>query len=131
MSYHNKYKKQGLTRVTQAFVNSGKGFYAAWINESAYRQELYLFITLSVIAILLPIEISHKFILILSMLPVLAIELINSAIESIVDRISMDEHELSARAKDMGSAAVFISLMIVILVWCFILWKNFGTSISQ
>jgi diacylglycerol kinase (ATP) len=64
------------------------------------------------------------------MLPVLAIELINSAIESIVDRISMDEHELSARAKDMGSAAVFISLMIVILVWCFILWKNFGTSIS-
>ena len=130
MSYQNKYKKQGLTRVTQAFVNSGKGFYAAWINESAYRQELYLFITLSVIAILLPIEISHKFILILSMLPVLAIELINSAIESIVDRISMDEHELSARAKDMGSAAVFISLMIVILVWCFILWKNFGTSIS-
>jgi len=130
MSYHNKYKKQGLTRVTQAFVNSGKGFYAAWINESAYRQELYLFITLSVVAILLPIEISHKFILILSMLPVLAIELINSAIESIVDRISMDEHELSARAKDMGSAAVFISLMIVILVWCFILWKNFGTSIS-
>jgi diacylglycerol kinase (ATP) len=130
MSYHNKYKKQGLTRVTQAFVNSGKGFYAAWINESAYRQELYLFITLSVIAILLPIEISHKFILILSMLPVLVIELINSAIESIVDRISMDEHELSARAKDMGSAAVFISLMIVILVWCFILWKNFGTSIS-
>ena len=130
MSYHNKYKKQGLTRVTQAFVNSGKGFYAAWINESAYRLELYLFITLSVIAILLPIEISHKFILILSMLPVLAIELINSAIESIVDRISMDEHELSARAKDMGSAAVFISLMIVILVWCFILWKNFGTSIS-
>jgi|TARA_B110000008_G_C16867390_1_gene523317 diacylglycerol kinase (ATP) len=130
MSYHNKYKKQGLTRVTQAFVNSGKGFYAAWINESAYRQELYLFITLSVIAILLPIEISHKFILILSMLPVLAIELINSAIESIVDRISMDEHELSARAKDMGSAAVFISLMIVILVWCFILWKNFGTSVS-
>ncbi|MBT7275207.1 MAG: diacylglycerol kinase [Woeseiaceae bacterium] len=130
MSYHNKYKKQGLTRVTQAFVNSGKGFYAAWINESAYRQELYLFITLSIIAILLPIEISHKFILILSMLPVLAIELINSAIESIVDRISMDEHELSARAKDMGSAAVFISLMIVILVWCFILWKNFGTSIS-
>jgi len=125
MSYHNKYKKQGLTRVTQAFVNSGKGFYAAWINESAYRQELYLFITLSIIAILLPIEISHKFILILSMLPVLAIELINSAIESIVDRISMDEHELSARAKDMGSAAVFISLMIVILVWCFILWKNF------
>ena len=130
MSYHNKYKKQGLTRVTQAFVNSGKGFYAAWINESAYRQELYLFITLSIIAILLPIEISHKFILILSMLPVLAIELINSAIESIVDRISMDEHELSARAKDMGSAAVFISLMIVILVWCFILWKNFGTSVS-
>lgn len=130
MSYQNKYKKQGLTRVTQAFVNSGKGFYAAWINESAYRQELYLFITLSVIAILLPIEISHKFILILSMLPVLVIELINSAIESIVDRISMDEHELSARAKDMGSAAVFISLMIVILVWCFILWKNFGTSIS-
>ena len=130
MSYHNKYKKQGLTRVTQAFVNSGKGFYAAWINESAYRQELYLFITLSVIAILLPIEISHKFILILSMLPVLAIELINSAIESIVDRISMDEHELSARAKDMGSAAVFISLMIVILVWCFILWKNFSTSVS-
>ena len=130
MSYHNKYKKQGLTRVTQAFVNSGKGFYAAWINESAYRQELYLFITLSIIAILLPIEISHKFILILSMLPVLAIELINSAIESIVDRISMDEHELSARAKDMGSAAVFISLMIVILVWCFILWKTFGTSIS-
>ena len=64
------------------------------------------------------------------MLPVLAIELINSAIESVVDRISMDRHELSARAKDMGSAAVFISLIIVVLVWCYILWKNFGMSIS-
>ena len=130
MMDQHKYKKQGLNRVTRAFINSGKGFYAAWLNESAFRQEMYLFIILSATAILLPIEINHKFILILIMLPVLAIELINSAIESVVDRISMDRHELSARAKDMGSAAVFISLLIVVLVWCYILWKNFGMSIS-
>jgi diacylglycerol kinase (ATP) len=59
------------------------------------------------------------------MLPVLMIELINSAIEAIIDRIGLEEHELSARAKDLGSAAVLISLLIVILVWSYILWKNF------
>tara|TARA_B100000959_G_scaffold268429_1_gene313129 strand:- start:333 stop:737 length:405 start_codon:yes stop_codon:yes gene_type:complete len=124
MTKDNKYKKKGLVRLIQAFSNSEKGLSAAWINESAFRQEVYLFIVLSVIALLLPLNLSEKFVLIACMLPVLVVELINSAIESIIDRIGMEEHDLSARAKDMGSAAVFIALIIVFLVWCFVIYKN-------
>jgi len=124
MNKDNKYKKKGLIRLIQAFFNSGKGLSAAWINESAFRQEVYLFIVLSVIAFFLPLKLSEKFILIACMLPVLVVELINSAIESIIDRIGLEEHDLSARAKDMGSAAVFVALLIVFLVWCFVIYKN-------
>ena len=124
MTKDNKYKKKGLVRLIQAFFNSGKGLRAAWINESAFRQEVYLFVVLSVIALLLPLNLSEKFVLIACMLPVLVVELINSAIESIIDRIGMEEHDLSARAKDMGSAAVFVALLIVFLVWCFVIYKN-------
>ena len=120
----NKYKKKGLVRLIRAFFNSGKGLSAAWINESAFRQEVYLFVVLSVIALLLPLNLSEKFVLITCMLPVLVVELINSAIESIIDRLGMEEHDLSARAKDMGSAAVFVALLIVFLVWCFVIYKN-------
>ena len=120
-----RYKKKGLKRLISACRNSWKGFVAAWSYEAAFRQELFIFIALGVIALLLPVDLADKFILIVSMLPVLMIELINSAIEAIIDRIGLEEHELSARAKDLGSAAVLISLLIVILVWSYILWKNF------
>ena len=89
-------------------------------------QEVYLLICLSFIAIFLPVSANDKFILILCILPVLVVELINSAIESTVDRVGMELHDLSGRAKDMASAAVLISLLIVLFVWCFILWKNFN-----
>ena len=125
MLQDNRYKKQGLARFIRAFVNSGKGLSAAWLNESAFRQEVYLLICLSFIAIFLPVSANDKFILILCILPVLVVELINSAIESTVDRVGMELHDLSGRAKDMASAAVFISLLIVLFVWCFILWKIF------
>ncbi len=126
MHQDNRYKKQGLVRFIQAFVNSGKGFASVWLNESAFRQEVYLLIFLSMIALFLPISINDKFVLILCIFPVLIVELINSAIESTVDRISMEKHDLSGRAKDMASAAVLISLLIVLCVWCFVLWKNFN-----
>jgi len=106
MHQDNRYKKQGLARFIQAFVNSGKGFASVWLNESAFRQEVYLLIFLSMIALFLPISINDKFVLILCIFPVLIVELINSAIESTVDRISMEKHDLSGRAKDMASAAV-------------------------
>ena len=125
MLNRERYKKKGIKRLISACHNSWKGFIAAWSHESAFRQELFIFITLGIVALFLPVDLTDKFILIMCMLPVLLVELINSAIEAIIDRISMEEHELSARAKDLGSAAVFISLLIVILVWIFILWKNF------
>jgi len=129
MTKDNKYKKKGLIRLIGAFFNSGKGLSAAWANESAFRQEVYLFIILSVIALFLPFNIIDKFVLILCVLPVLAIELINSAIESIIDRIGLEEHDLSARAKDMGSAAVFVALLIVFLIWCFVIYKNLSHTV--
>jgi len=129
MTKDDKYKKKGLIRLIGAFFNSGKGLSAAWVNESAFRQEVYLFIILSAIALFLPFNIIDKFILILCMLPVLAIELINSAIESIIDRIGLEEHDLSARAKDMGSAAVFVALLIVFLIWCFVIYKNLSHTV--
>ncbi|MDA9108974.1 diacylglycerol kinase [Woeseiaceae bacterium] len=131
MHQDNRYKKQGLARFIQAFVNSGKGFASVWLNESAFRQEVYLLIFLSMIALFLPISINDKFVLILCIFPVLIVELINSAIESTVDRISMEKHDLSGRAKDMASAAVLISLLIVLCVWCFILWKNFNVFFNN
>lgn len=108
---------QGLTRIIKAAGYSAKGFRAAWTFESAFRQEVVLTIALTPLAFLLgrtPVEIS---LLIASLLLVVIVELLNSGIEAVVDRVGDEPHTLSGRAKDLGSAAVFLALVLVLVVW--------------
>ncbi len=115
----------GLTRIIHAYGYSMKGLRAAFINESAFRQESMLALLLTPLAIFLGQNAIEYILLIGSVLLVLVVELLNSAIEAVVDRISDEHHELSGRAKDIGSAAVFISLCIVVLVWGLILFQHY------
>ena len=119
--------KSGLQRIWRALFYSRDGFVAAVKHEHAFRQELMLLITLLPTALLLPVNTTDRVLLIGSLLIVLIVELLNSAIEAVVDRISLDEHALAKRAKDLGSAAVFLGITCVVLVWVAIagpvLWK--------
>ncbi|WP_319534548.1 diacylglycerol kinase [uncultured Vibrio sp.] len=109
--------KTGIRRVMDATGYSLQGLKAAWINEAAFRQELLLTATLTISAFFLPVTTLERVLMIGSLLLVLIVELINSAIEAVVDRVSDDWHELSGRAKDIGSAAVFVALLLALLVW--------------
>jgi diacylglycerol kinase (ATP) len=115
---------QGLTRIIKAAGYSAKGFRAAWKYESAFRQEVILTVTLMPFAVWLgrdPFEIA---VLIASLLLVVIVELLNSAIEAVVDRIGDEPHQLSGRAKDLGSAAVFVSLALGVVLWLSVLWDR-------
>ena len=109
--------KSGLVRVWRAFFYSMEGFSAALRHEHAFRQEIFLAVIFVPFAIFLPLSVGEKALLIATLLLVLVVELLNSAIEAVVDRVSLDHHDLSKRAKDLGSAAVFLSCVIVIVVW--------------
>ena len=111
----------GLKRVLNAYHYSLAGLISAYKHESAFRQELALGVPLIIIALVLPVSLIAKAIMISSVFLVLIVELINSGIEAIVDRISLEKHELSKRAKDIGSAAVFISLINCLVIWSFVL----------
>ena len=108
---------RGLTRAWHAAKNSWCGLVYAFLEESAFRQELMLFVLLTPIAIALPITLLEKSLLISSLMMILVIELLNSSVEAAIDRISFDHHDLSKRAKDFGSAAVMIALLIAALIW--------------
>jgi diacylglycerol kinase (ATP) len=112
--------KSGLVRIWRAFRYSLEGFGAAIKHEHAFRQELMLCLVLLPFALLLPFEIVERVLLIASLLLVLIVELLNSAVEAVVDRVSLDDHDLSKRAKDIGSAAVFLSLTLAAIVWMLI-----------
>ena len=87
------------------------------MEESAFRQELTLFTLLTPVALLLPITLLEKSLLISSLMMVLVIELLNSSVEAAIDRISFEHHDLSKRAKDFGSAAVMLALFVAALLW--------------
>lgn len=108
---------RGLTRAWYAAKNSWCGFVYAFNEESAFRQELTLLAVLSPIALFLSITPLEKCILISSLVMVLVVELLNSSVEAAIDRISFDHHDLSKRAKDFGSAAVMLSLLIATALW--------------
>lgn len=108
---------KGFTRAWHAAKNSWCGLVYAFIEESAFRQELTLFVLLTPIAIVLPINYLDKALLISSLIMVLVVELLNSSVEAAIDRISFEHHDLSKRAKDFGSAAVMLALFIAILLW--------------
>ncbi len=107
----------GLKRLSFATGYSIKGLIAAWQHEAAIRQETLLLTIGSVIAILLPVSQTERVILIGSLIILLITELLNSAIEAVVDRIGPEHHELSGRAKDIGSAAVFVCLLGTACLW--------------
>ena len=113
--------KTGLTRLRNAFFYSMAGLAAAYRNEDAFRQELRLAALLIPLALWLPASGTGKALMIASVLLVLIVELINSAIEAVVDRVSLDRHHLSKRAKDIGSAAVLLALINVVSVWACVL----------
>ena len=113
--------KTGLTRVRNAFFYSMAGFSAAYKNEDAFRQEVLLSLILIPLAFFLPVSGIGRAIMIGSILLVLMIELLNSAIEATVDRISIEHHSLAKQAKDIGSAAVFVALANVAIVWTLVL----------
>ncbi len=108
---------RGFARAWHAAKNSWCGLVYAFQEESAFRQELTLLALLSPIAFLLPTTHLEKALLIGSLLMVLVVELLNSSVEAAIDRISFEHHDLSKRAKDFGSAAVMIALLIAVLMW--------------
>ncbi|WP_145518646.1 diacylglycerol kinase [Yersinia mollaretii] len=116
----------GLTRIYKAAGYSAKGLSAAWKNEAAFRQETVAAIIAIILAFWLDIGAITRILLIGSVVLVIIIEVINSAIEAVVDRIGSEFHELSGRAKDMGSAAVFLAVLLAIFVWITALWHHFG-----
>jgi diacylglycerol kinase (ATP) len=113
--------KTGLRRLWNALGYSLAGFRAAYKHEDAFRQEAMLAALLIPLALWLPASLIGKALMISSVLIVLIVELINSAIEATVDRISLDSHRLAKRAKDIGSAAVLVSLLNVVTVWLLVL----------
>jgi len=113
--------KTGLTRIWNAFNYSLDGLSAAYRHEDAFRQEVWLALVLIPAACLLPASNLGRAMMIASVLLVLMVELLNSAVEAAVDRISLENHRLAKRAKDIGSAAVLVSLVNVAVVWGLVL----------
>jgi diacylglycerol kinase (ATP) len=113
--------KTGLRRVYNALGYSVAGMRAAYVNEDAFRQEVHLSIVLIPLALYLPVGAIGRALMIGSILLVLMVELLNSAIEATVDRISLENHPLAKRAKDIGSAAVFFALTNVVAIWACVL----------
>jgi len=117
--------KSGLKRIMAAFFYSLDGFKAAWREEHAFRQELVLAIAGTIIALLLHISVFEKLVLVAVLVLVLIVELINSSVEAVVDRISLERHPLSKNAKDFGSAAVFLACGLALVTWVVVLTDRY------
>jgi diacylglycerol kinase (ATP) len=114
----NPYKgNRGLTRAWHAMKNSLAGFRVAIREESAFRQELTLAAILIPCGLVVPVDPVSRVLLLGSVLLVLIVELLNSSVEAAIDRISLERHELSRRAKDLGSAAVMVALGMCVMTW--------------
>ncbi|MBP4043320.1 MULTISPECIES: diacylglycerol kinase [Aeromonas] len=114
----------GITRIINATGYSMKGLKSAWINEAAFRQELVLILLLMPLAFWIGDSLNEILLLVCISWLVVIVEVINSAVEAVVDRIGSEHHELSGRAKDLGSAAVFIALALNALVWGALVGRN-------
>ncbi|SDK49032.1 diacylglycerol kinase [Methylophilus rhizosphaerae] len=113
--------KTGLRRLVNAFGYSMDGFKAAYRHEDAFRQEVWLSLVLIPLAFYLETEAMHRILMVGSVLLVMIVELLNSAVEAVVDRVSIERHALAKRAKDIGSAAVLLALINLGVVWGLIL----------
>ncbi|GAA6204045.1 diacylglycerol kinase [Thalassotalea sp. SU-HH00458] len=115
--FDNTNKPRGLSRIYLASLNSLRAF--SWLinHEAAFRQELLLLIIATPVTFLLDITVKEQIILIVALLFIIFTEIINTAIEAIVDKVGLEIHPLSGLAKDLGSAAVLLSVVIAVLVW--------------
>lgn len=116
-------KNTGLKRVAKATYYSYRGIVAAFKYEAAFRQELFLALVLIPLALWLPVSLVECIFLVFVLVLVLIAELVNSAIEAVVDRVGLEHNELAGRAKDLGSAAVFVAVLLCCFVWGAILWS--------
>jgi diacylglycerol kinase (ATP) len=112
----------GIKRILKAFIYSYDGFSESFKSEAAFRQELALCIALLVVALLLPVSIIEKLFLISTLFLVLLMELVNTAIEAVVDRISDKIHPLSKKAKDIGSLLVLLSFVYLGIIWITVIY---------
>lgn len=112
----------GIKRIIDATGYSMKGLKAAWQYEAAFRQEVVLLITMTALTFFLPVTKLEQVVMVGCLFIVVLVELINSALEAVVDRVGSEYHELSGRAKDIGSAAVFVALCLVAVTWGLILF---------
>jgi diacylglycerol kinase (ATP) len=113
--------KTGVRRLINAFGYSLSGLRSAYLHEDAFRQEVLLAAVLIPAALVLPVAATARAVLLASVFLVLIVELLNTAVEAVVDRISLENHELAKRAKDIGSAAVMLSLVCMTVVWAIVL----------
>jgi diacylglycerol kinase (ATP) len=121
-----KQGKRGLRRIVDAAGYSAAGLSVAWRGEEAFRQEVGLAIVLVPLALWLGQTSMERLLLVASWLLVMIVEILNTAVEATVNRISAERHPLSGEAKDLGSAAVFLSLLLAALVWGTVAWQRFG-----
>ena len=117
--------KTGLVRIWHAFFNSCAGLTDAWRHESAFRQEIMLAAILIPVAWMVPVSRGERALLVATVLLVMIVELLNTGVEVAIDRISFEHHSLSKRAKDIGSAAVLVALLLMAAVWATILLPLF------
>lgn len=118
--------KKGLTRLWNALGYSRDGLAAAWKNEAAFREEVLLAALTIPLAFYLGKTGVDRALMVGSILLILIVEILNSGLEAVVDKASPEKHELAKRAKDMGSAAVLLSLLNAAAVWACLLWPNAG-----
>ena len=112
--------KSGVKRIFSALFYSIDGLRTAWTHEHAFRQELLVVVPGVIVALTLPVSAIERVALIAVLMLVLIVELINSAIEAVVDRVSLDRNPLSKNAKDLGSAAVMLSFVLALITWALI-----------
>ena len=125
MSGFEEFKgKQGLTRLINAFGYSRDGIAAAWKHEAAFREEVLLAAITIPLAFYLGKTGVERALLVGSIIFILIVEILNSALEAVVDKASPEKHDLAKRAKDMGSAAVLFSLINAVVIWVCVLWPS-------
>ncbi|ORM67624.1 diacylglycerol kinase [Pantoea rwandensis] len=114
----------GFQRIINAAGYSWQGLRAAWQHEAAFRQEAIAAIVAIIVACWLDVDAISRVLMIGAVVLVIIVEILNSAIEAVVDRIGQERHPLAGRAKDMGSAAVLLTILLAIFVWISLLWSH-------
>jgi diacylglycerol kinase (ATP) len=122
MMFDSNHKVKGIKRIYLAALNSFRAFKWLFKNESAFKQELALLILAVVISFMLDVSRTEQVMLVLAIVFIIFTEVVNTAIEAVVDRIGLEIHPLSGLAKDLGSAAVMLSMVIAISIWAVVLW---------